>query len=153
VVRDDPADRLRGRARNRLGDLIAQATSRAASGAAAPTVPRRGATAPEAAWAGRNRSPGRRGRQLRELLDFLRAFDALGDDRRADLAGQRDEAGGERLQRAIAVEVIDQRAVELDELRLQPHDVAQAREPRPGVVDGDPDADARSSASDSRRLS
>ena len=42
---------------------------------------------------------------------------------------------GERLARAVRLDAVDQRAVELDELRLEPQDVAEARESGAGIVD------------------
>ena len=73
--------------------------------------------------------------ELRELLHLGGALDPLGHDRGVDLLGERDQPGGEGLPRALALDPVDQRPVELDELGLEPEDVTQAREARAGVVD------------------
>ena len=63
-------------------------------------------------------------------------LDPLGDDRRVDALRKRDQPGGQRLTGAIALDPVDERPVELDEVRCETKDVAKAREPGAGVVDG-----------------
>src|SRR3954470_6457130 len=78
--------------------------------------------------------------EVDQRLQLLVALDPLGDHRRAALLRERDQAGRQRLARAVVVDRVDQRAVELDEVGVEPEDVAQAREAGAGVVDRQADA-------------
>jgi hypothetical protein len=65
----------------------------------------------------------------------------FGHDAGAEMIGERDQSGGECLPGAIGLDAGDQCPVELDHVRHQVQDVAQAREPSTGVVDGQADAE------------
>ena len=128
----------------RIGVLAAALAIAGGSHAAAS---RSAAVAPTSSGSGSGAGPGEEvalavaHAELRERLDLGGALDALRHDRRVDLLGERDQAGCQRLPRAVGLDAVDQRAVELDELRLEPQDVAQAREARAGVVDRDAHAE------------
>ena len=64
-------------------------------------------------------------------------LDPLGDEARADVAPEGEERDHERATCAVRVHRMDQRPVDLDELRAQFGDHAHARVPGPGVIDGD----------------
>ena len=68
------------------------------------------------------------------LLDRL---DALGDEVAVREAGVMDHAGDERLPGGVAVDPADDPAVQLHDVRPELDEVAQARESRAGVVDGE----------------
>ena len=76
--------------------------------------------------------------ELDELVELLRGLDALGDEARAGVVGERHEGTGERSASEVDVDAGDEVAVEFDELRLELEDVGQAGEPGAGVVDRKP---------------
>ena len=111
--------------------------------AAHAALSRSAPVAPTSSGSGRGRGPPEEEAlsvahaEVGERLDLPRALDALGDDRGVDLLGERDQACRQRLAGAVGLDAVDQRPVELDELRLEPEDVAQAGEPGARIVDRD----------------
>ena len=69
--------------------------------------------------------------------ELLRALDALGDDARADLAGERDGGAQHGLAAGVEIDAGDHAAAELEEVGAQLGDVLERREAGAGVVDRD----------------
>ena len=81
--------------------------------------------------------------ELAEHLELGGLLDPLGDDLAIDAGREMPQAGDHRLAGGIAIDVMDEADVELQELRPELHDVAQAREPRSGVIDREAAPSAR----------
>ena len=74
---------------------------------------------------------------LAQHLELLAALDALGDDDGADLAGEGPQRAQQRLAVGVLVDVGDEAAGELEEVRAQLDDVLERRVAGAGVVDRD----------------
>ena len=70
-------------------------------------------------------------------LVLLGALDPLGDDFRALVVREADHRLHQILLDEVRVDAVDQRDVELDEIRLEVRDGAQAGVPAARVVDGE----------------
>ena len=70
-------------------------------------------------------------------LELLGPLDALGDDARADLAGERHGRAQHGLAGGVEVDVGDHAAAQLEEVGADLGDVLERREAGAGVVDGD----------------
>jgi hypothetical protein len=75
--------------------------------------------------------------EVGETFELLQRLDAFGADGRIDVPRVADEGADQRSLGRVAVDAGRQRAVELDDVRLQPQEVDQAGVAGPGVVDGE----------------
>ena len=75
--------------------------------------------------------------EVGEHGELVEALDALGADGRADVAGEAHERLDQRHPGGVAVDVVDQGAVELDDVRAHPHQLLEPRVAGAGVVDRD----------------
>ena len=75
--------------------------------------------------------------EVGEHGELLERLDALGADGRADNAGEADEGLDERHPRRIAIDLVDEIAVDLDDVRAHPHELLEPGVAGAGVVDGD----------------
>ena len=73
--------------------------------------------------------------QLADDLELSRGLDPDRDDARSDLTCERDEGRGHRALRPLRLDLPRQADVELDEIRVELQDVAEARVPCTHVVD------------------
>src|SRR4051794_14973180 len=76
-------------------------------------------------------------REVHQARELALALDALRDDDRADVAGERDDRGGQRLAHRVLVDPAHERAVELEDLRVHARHVAEGGEAGADVVDRD----------------
>ena len=72
-----------------------------------------------------------------ERVELLDALDALGDDPRVDARRELAQRLDDRGLRRVVVEVVHERAVDLDEVRVQRGDARERAVAGAGVVDGD----------------
>ncbi len=72
-----------------------------------------------------------------ESLELLNGLDALGEGGDAALPGETDQSAQDGQLVGVAVRVVDQAAVDLDEVRVELQHVRHARVPGTDVVDGE----------------
>ena len=78
--------------------------------------------------------------EVHQARELVLGFDPLGHHGRADVAGEGDDRGGERLPHRVLVDPAHERAVELEDLGLDARDVPEGSEAGADVIDGDADA-------------